>query len=195
MKNFFDTKDEKITEKAFSQSLLISVLSILLCIVALCSITYAWFTGSTSSGNNTLVSGSFDVEIDIVKLNDDGTEVTGDADAVVLENGIYTLTPGEYKVTLTPTDDATVKGYCVITLVEGDKTKVERTKVITNSKTATVDYDENTPFIFYIITTSADAMVEIEAHWGVPADPIIEAGVKLKVSDEQTNTGGNEAAE
>ena len=195
MKNFFDTKDEKITEKAFSQSLLISVLSILLCIVALCSITYAWFTGSTSSGNNTLVSGSFDVEIDIVKLNDDGTEVTGDADAVVLENGIYTLTPGEYKVTLTPTDDATVKGYCVITLVEGDKTKVERTEVITNSETATVDYTENAPFTFYIVTTSADATVEIEAHWGVPSDPVIAENGELTVEVKQTNSESNEASE
>ena len=45
MKNFFDFQDEKITEKAFSKNIIVSIAGILLSIVMLCSTTYAWFTG------------------------------------------------------------------------------------------------------------------------------------------------------
>ena len=69
MKHIFDSKDEKLTEKAFIQSVVISVVGILLCIVALCSATFCWFTGGTENNSNTLVSGSFDVTITVVKGN------------------------------------------------------------------------------------------------------------------------------
>ena len=65
LKSFFDYKDGKISEKTFSQSLIISVVSILLCIVVLCSLTYAWFTTESKSNSNTLVSGTFDVVISV----------------------------------------------------------------------------------------------------------------------------------
>ena len=95
LKNFFDCKDEKITEKAFSQSLIISVVSILLCIVALSSVTYAWFTGETTSGSNTLMSGSFDVKITVSKLEDG----VASANAIEAESNnegkhTYKLLPG-----------------------------------------------------------------------------------------------------
>ena len=93
MKNFFECKDEKITEKAFSQSLIISVVSILLCIVALCSMTYAWFTAETTSSSNTLTSGSFDVTVDIVKTEG---EVSTVDNAVEFENGNITIFEGNY---------------------------------------------------------------------------------------------------
>ena len=94
MKNFFDCKDEKITEKAFSQSLIISVVSILLCLVALCSMTYAWFTTETSSSSNTLTSGSFDLDIIVSKV-DDGAAT---ASAIEAESN----TDGKYSYTLQP---------------------------------------------------------------------------------------------
>ena len=69
MKHIFDSKDEKLTEKAFIQSVVISVVGILLCIVALCSATFCWFTGGTENNSNTLVSGSFDVTITVAEGN------------------------------------------------------------------------------------------------------------------------------
>ena len=191
MKNFFECKDEKITEKAFSQSLIISVVSILLCLVALCSMTYAWFTGSTSSGNNTLVSGSFDVTVSISKTDGD---VSTASIPVVFADGKYTLTEaGTYTVTLTPTDDTTVKGYCVVTINE-ETAKSQRTSVITNDKTASNEYTMNAPFKFKIVTTENDTIVEIEAHWGVPADPVIGNDGALTVEVEQTNSEENKVS-
>ena len=93
MKNFFDCKDEKITEKAFSQSLIISVVSILLCLVALCSMTYAWFTAETTSSSNTLTSGSFDVTIAVSEVEDGvATTSAGTIDPVSNTEGKYTVT-------------------------------------------------------------------------------------------------------
>ena len=190
MKNFFECKDEKITEKAFSQSLIISVVSILLCIVALCSATYAWFTGETTSGSNTLMSGSFDVTVNIVEADGDAATAS---EVVKLENGKYTLTEaGTYTVTLTPTNETTVKGYCVVTINGKDE---YRTKVIVCEKAINEVYTEsNAPFIFTITTDEANTVVEIVAHWGVPADPVIdETGIEIEKA--QVETENTEASE
>ena len=65
MKNFFETNnsDGKISDKAFKQSLVISVLCILFCMIGLCSITYAWFTKETKSQTNSITSGNFELEV------------------------------------------------------------------------------------------------------------------------------------
>ena len=170
MKNFFDCKDEKITEKSFSQSLIISMVSILLCLVALCSITFAWFVGSTSSSNNTLVSGSFDVTVS-VKAQDD-TLVTP-------IDGKYNLTPGQkYTVTLEPTQTATVKGYCIVN-INGENKK---TGVILDDEMVDDVYTTATaPFEFTIVVERDNTVVTFESHWGIPADPVIVNGGTLTI--------------
>ena len=183
MKNFFDCKDEKITEKAFSQGLLISVLSILLCIVALCSITYAWFTGGTSSNSNKLTSGSFDVSVSVIKTSGaDGTLIENSVAMIALDDGSYKLSmPGTYTVTLTPSDDATVKGYCIVTI---DTNKVYRTDVILDSEMVDESYTEATaPFTFTIVVDKIDTVVKFEPHWGVLVEPDIKEGATIAVKE------------
>ena len=43
---------EKLSDKAFARLALTSILGILVCIICLCSTTYAWFTGSVPNDNN-----------------------------------------------------------------------------------------------------------------------------------------------
>lgn len=176
MKNFFDCKDEKITEKAFSQSLIISVLSILLCLVTLCSMTYAWFTAETTSSSNTLTSGSFDVDVNIVKA--DGVSATA-SEAVVFADGKYTLTEsGIYTVTLKPTADATVKGYCVVTI----DNSVYKTDVILDEDMVDEIYTAKTsPLEFTIVTENANTVVKLESYWGVIVSPGIKKNTKITV--------------
>lgn len=93
MKNFLDYENEKITDKAFSSVLITSILGILVCIVCLCSTTFAWFSDNiTSQQNLMLASGegaiSLTVEKDAVSnisenLSDDAesAETTGTADS------------------------------------------------------------------------------------------------------------------
>ena len=173
MKNFFDCKDERITEKAFSQSLIISVISILLCLVALCSMTYAWFTAEKTSSSNTLTSGSFDIAVSV--KNENGTLVTPTAD------GKYILTSGEeYTVTLEPTQTATVKGYCIVN-IDGENKK---TGVILDDEMVDDVYTTATaPFEFTIVTEKDNTVVTFESHWGVLLTPDVVADSTITVKE------------
>ena len=160
MKSFFDTKNEKITEKAFSQSLLISVVSILLCIVVLCSITYAWFTTNVTSGVNVIESSRFALVIDIISDNEETLTLSPDSD------GTFTcsLDPGTYTVVLTMTDDTTAsKGYCEITV---DSTEKKQTTPISDDTSV-----GNNPFKFTIIIEGNSKTLVFEPKWGISAYP------------------------
>ena len=174
MKRLFDCKDDKITEKVFSQNLIISVLSILLCIVALCSVTFAWFTGKTESNSNTLVSGAFDIEVSVNQKSD------GTASALAItpteiddEHGTYyyTLAAGTYDIILDLNNDSTAKGYCIIKIGEVEK----QTDVIIGDNTANrEDYNINDPFSFTLVIEEDDTVVEFRQHWGISASSSIE---------------------
>lgn len=183
MKNFFDCKDEKITEKAFSQSLIISVVSILLCVVALCSVTYAWFTGETTSGSNTLMSGSFDVKITVSKL-EDGVASANAIEAESNNEGKYTykLLPGTYEISLALTEDSTVKGHCVVTI--GNDT--QHTDAIIGTNTANVENATMTDPFKFKITVTEDTTIILEPRWGVVVEPDIENGSTYSASQSSS---------
>ena len=50
--------NEKLSDKAFARLVLTSILGILVCIICLCSTTYAWFSGSVQVDSNTLKAAS-----------------------------------------------------------------------------------------------------------------------------------------
>ena len=174
MKNFFDCKDEKITEKAFSQSLIISVVSILLCLVALCSTTYAWFTTETTSSSNTLTSGSFDITVSVKK---------GDGSLLEPIDEKYILNAKEeYTVTLVPTQTATVKGYCIVN-INGENKK---TGVILDDEMVDDIYTTATaPFKFTIVTEKDNTVVTFESHWGVLLTPDVDADSTITVKESR----------
>ena len=195
MKNFFQCKDEKITEKAFSQSLLISVVSILLCLVALCSMTYAWFTGSTSSGNNTLVSGSFDVTIVVSRVEDGvATASTGALEPESNTEGKYTykFQPGTYEITLKLTDTSTVKGHCVVTINGGEE---QHTAAIIGTNTANVENKELTDPFKFKITITKETTVVLEPRWGVVVNADIDYNEEIKVGTVPSGEESNEGTE
>lgn len=172
MKSFFTSNDEKITEKAFSHSLAVSVFSILLCLVLLCSMTYAWFTDGTVSSSNTLVSGSFALDISVAQDGGEPIAVT----AVEGEDGVWSCTlpdkEEEYIVTLTLDPDSTAKGHCIVRINGMDK----NTDAIIGDRTANKDrYTKNSPFTFTIQTTENDTVVEFRPVWGVVAESDIKA--------------------
>ena len=177
MKNFFDFKDTKITEKAFSQNVLISIAGILLSIVMLCSSTYAWFSADVSSNVNKLESGHFRINAVSVVPVVDGTPsnentITSNA------SGVYTLDEGIYMITIEPTAESNVRGYCLVT-ANGEE---YRTDVIINDRATNEQYPtSNTPYIFYIKVAELTA-VKIESRWGIPADADVSANGTLDLS-------------
>ena len=169
MKNFFETKEEKITEKAFTHSLFISIASILICIVLLCSITFAWFSEDVSNNTNKVEAGRFDIEVAAVVLIDTDSETEVSAN----ESGAYTLEEGTYRVTVELTAETTVKGYCIIT-VNGTE---YHTDVIVNDNTVNDIYTTpNAPYEFTLVIPEGGATVTFDSKWGIPADVEVTSG-------------------
>lgn len=159
-----DTK--KLTDKAFSRLLLISVLSILVCIVCLCSATWAWFSAGTSSAGNTISSGKFALDVEI----EDSTSVA--VDLTESANGTYTCTLGDADTTYTVTvrisaDSTATKGFCTVKV--GDESYY------------TVSINETmSSLTFYIQPTEANMTVTFVSVWGFPsATDLIEADETL----------------
>ena len=178
MKNSFDCKDEKITEKAFTHSLVVSVLSILLCIVALCSMTYAWFSESTTTESNTLASGCFDITVNI-EADDTSTA----NEAVVFSGGKYTLTKaGKYTVKIEPSHEATVKGYCIVTI---DNDLYSTNVILDEDMTDDIYTSKTSPLTFTIVTEKDNTVVELKPHWGVPVDHKIKEKSTVTVKESQ----------
>ena len=97
---------KNLTDKAFLRLILTSIISILACIICLCSTTWAWFSESSLSNNNALKSANTCLAT-ITLVDDNGQEL------VDLERGVKLSKDVVYTLTLSlPKDSAS--GYCVI---------------------------------------------------------------------------------
>ena len=96
------TKDKSI-EKAFKQNILISVVGIILCMILLSSTTWAWFTASISSDDNTIKSAYCNVTVGAER---DGVSVES-------SDGVYQLLGGvryDFRISADGTADS---AYCI----------------------------------------------------------------------------------
>ena len=172
MKKVFTPTPERVTDKAFTHGLLVSVISILMCIVALCSMTFAWYNADITSGENVIESSRFALDIKIVNNADD-------SDVVLTENdkGAFTCTlaEGEYTVTLKMTDDTTAsKGFCDIKI---DLNEVFHTSPV--SKDETIGHD---PLSFTVKIVGESASVTFVPKWGISStDEPVENGETITV--------------
>ena len=176
MKRLSDLTREKISEKAFTQCLAISVLGILLCVVSLCSATYAWFSSSVACSQNTLVAGSFRVEA--VEVENVSAGASGTVGVTKNTDGTWKCTlhaDGNYQVTIDLENESTAKGRCVVQI---DGASFDTAPII-GANTADPDYKDTTkwtdPFTFMINTEDAngDVTVTFTPLWGVAVDPDI----------------------
>ena len=107
-KMFYNTGNEKVTEKIFLRAMISSVLGIILCTVCLAGMTWAWFSDSVTNRSSTITSANFSVEVTVNKVTDN-TEIP-------LTNGKYELGSNEkYKVTLKATGSASTV-YCKVNI-------------------------------------------------------------------------------
>ena len=157
----------KLTDKAFSRFIGTAMLGILVCIACLCSATWAWFNAGNGSQPSTIKGGSFDQEISI--------EILGSGGEVVLSPIGKTKQSCElelgksYTITLSPTADTTVKGYCIIT-VNGEKYNTESFGIDTD------DVDETIAFTLTLPDGVGVTEVTFESHWGIAVDKHVENG-------------------
>ena len=144
----FNSKQEKLTEKAFTQSIAISVFGILLCVVALCSVTWAWFSDGVSSSTTSIQSANCDVSV----------SVTSDGTTVDPVDGKYTFTKDEvYEITITATGTAE-SAYCILNI---GGTQYYTVQIPT---TATETVPNHIKFTLQFSAEKTD--VEIITRWG-----------------------------
>ena len=195
MNNFFDSQNnkEKVTEKVFGRGLIISVVSIFICIVALCSATYAWFVGGVSSNTNTLTSGSFDITVsvsredaggEILSYNVDKDAGTGRWSCELPADG----TAVTYTVTLKLTDQSTVKGHCIIRIGDGEPLHTAPIIGTSTSGADALSSDEMTDPFVLTITVSETTTVTFESRWGIVVHSDISYGDDVDMTTEEETT-------
>lgn len=111
MKKLFSFDEEKLTEKAFSRMMMVSILGLFLTLVSLCSVTWAWFMTDASSSNNTLRTATTNI---VLSVTSGETPVTPSGEN--LSGGpIYTFekdTP--YTISLKIGETDTAHAYCAV---------------------------------------------------------------------------------
>lgn len=150
---------DKLTDKAFSRLMITSVIGILVCIMCLCSATWAWFNAGVESNSNKLASGHFGLDVSFAKDGEEPTALTARADGTT----VYTFpSADEYTVTLKMSDETTVtKGFCVIK-VDGRALPY---------RTAAINTKSGVDFLTFTLAVPEGGMtVTFVPAWGLPAD-------------------------
>ena len=161
-------------DKTFNRLFGTSVLALLLCVVCLCSTTYAWFTATISHGGNEIVTASsclltvtVDGGEDSITVDGASTntvEITEDDGATALA-----LRGGDYTVTLSLPKDSP-SGYLLLTAHGVDY----RSPFISR-------HEENTPkVVTFNLSVTGDTNVEMLVRWGIYSlDASVENGGTL----------------
>ena len=166
MKDVKSHKNVDLADKAFNQSILVSVISILLCLIALCSVTYAWFAEDVTTANNKIEAGMFDLAVTVKAA--DGSEIPFTKGTDGIWRGTLPAADTPYTVTLAVTDTTNVRGFC---LVANGETKWQTDAIEVGDAS----------FTFTVTVTGADADITLAPQWGYPADPAITAGGTITI--------------
>ncbi len=137
------TTSAKAADKAFLKLIMPSVLGILLCMICLASMTWAWFAEDVGAGGTTLVATNFEVENVVIKEKDGETVAS---DATLENNKIYTVT-----VKTNGTENTI--GYLRITLQNV-------------SWTISKPHGFQGDFTFEVATEARSGPLTVEALWG-----------------------------
>ena len=101
---------EKPTDANILRLLMPSILGMLLCMVCLAGMTWAWFTDTSDVATATIQASHYEVE---TRIATGEGEITG-------EDGTYTIAPNtDYEVTLTAVGNTTNGGFSAVS-VDGD---------------------------------------------------------------------------
>ena len=141
-------REEQLTDKAFSRMMITSILAILVCIISLCSSSYAWFTTSLPTVNNEIKSA--DECLLEIKVEHNG-EMLSD-----IENGVELVANEVYNVTLS-LEPNSASGYCKI--LAGNQ--VYYSEYI-------VRHGEPTPqTLSFTLSVETTQVVTFTKHWGI----------------------------
>ena len=155
---FYVPKHGKVGEKVMATRIFTTAAVIVLCLIAMGTTAYAYFSYNLASANNKIQSANFGVDVDIQVTDGEGAsvEVTpglGNAHIADLKAGT------EYLVTLTPAQTGRATTGFVIVTAEGFSARYHTQQLGKNG-------EENTESLSFNLIVGADAQVTFQAHWG-----------------------------
>lgn len=202
--NLINSKNTE--ERSILRMLCPSLLGIMVCLICLAGMSWAWFTAGVQS-QSTITAGSYTLN-ETVKVKTSGTSADS-ADAAKTgaltkeADGTYALAANtQYVVTLKPSAAPKNGGYCILKMTyAGDGGNVEE-------KYCTVALTSDNEFNFTINNGSKAVKCQLIAAWGAPnaasfaggqaygsGDTIaLNGGAKTDSSSDQ-NTDGNAVTE
>lgn len=95
--------EKRLTDRAFSQLFVSLILGIFICIICLCSATWALFSEDVVNHGNKIEAGVNELKISMTGQNGEAVDIEGE----------IPLAPGDYTVTLTLGKDSS-SGYCIV---------------------------------------------------------------------------------
>lgn len=146
-KNICVSDSNRLTEKAFKQSITISFIGILLCMVALCSVTWAWFSAEISSSPSDIRSAYCDVTVSVANENNILDPV----------DGKYNFIKNKaYQIQITATGSAET-AYCILKIDGADY--------------YTAQIPTQTGIVFTLQFEAEVTEVEVITRWGTSSVP------------------------
>lgn len=156
-------KHGKVSDKEFTRIMISSVLGIMLCVICLAGLTWAWFSGSVSSAANNITAASFNIQID-VKVKGTETPVPR-----TVENGIYSFSLENnkaYDVKITADGTATT-GYCEVLFGKNVYHTIQIFNISDESNSGSIlSTDRPQEINFTVNATESTLLLKIVPQWG-----------------------------
>ena len=115
-KYFRIPQNGKISEKVMIRRVVMTAISMILCLTAMSFMAYAYFSHSITSGPHVIKTADFHVTVVVTPMNDETSDEMfreSPVAAVAGDDGSYLLPSGQYLVSLTKVGTATT-GFCVV---------------------------------------------------------------------------------
>ena len=184
-------KHGKVSDKEFTRIMISSVLGIMLCVICLAGLTWAWFSGSVSSAANNITAASFNIQIDV---NVKGTETPV---SPTVENGIYSFSLENnkaYDVKITADGTATT-GYCEVLFGKNVYHTIQIFNISDESNSGSIlSTDRPQEINFTVNATESTLLLKIVPQWGSYAIAENEILIGNENSDNIINSIGTPPA-
>lgn len=155
-------KHGKVSDKEFSRVMISSILGIMLCIICIAGLTWAWFSGSVSSAANNITAASFNIQIN-VKVKDTETTVSP-----TVENGIYSFSLENnkiYDVKITADGTATT-GYCKVIFGENTYYTIQIFNISGEPQPGSLLSTDRPHEITFTVNATDVTLLKIIPRWG-----------------------------
>ena len=156
-------KHGKVSDKEFTRIMISSVLGIMLCVICLAGLTWAWFSGSVTSSANNITAASFNIQIDVK------VKVTKTTVPHTVENGIYSFSLEKnkaYDVKITAGGTATT-GYCEVLFGENVYHTIQIFNISDESNSGSIlSTDRPQEINFTVNATTDSTLLQIVPQWG-----------------------------